>query len=204
MKLDLKIRTKLMIAFGGILALTGLFAGVAAWEMRELNTLQQQTQGKTAMLARADDAMWELRFQLPQYLLYPDAANRQRINEAGPKQLATVDEQLKQFGAMAGLTAQELEGHKRMVDAYAVYQQKRPAWFELVDKGKLDEASVYRANQTNPAAAARHSASCWTPRRAPTSSGANSSKRPVTSCWPSPPPSCSLRREPRPTSCTAT
>jgi twitching motility protein PilJ len=154
MKLDLKIRTKLMIAFGGILALTGLFAGVAAWEMRELNTLQQQTQGKTAMLARADDAMWELRFQLPQYLLYPDAANRQRINEAGPKQLATVDEQLKQFGAMAGLTAQELEGHKRMVDAYAVYQQKRPAWFELVDKGKLDEASVYRANQTNPAAAA--------------------------------------------------
>jgi twitching motility protein PilJ len=154
MKLDLKIRTKLMIAFGGILALSGLFAGVAAWEMRELNTLQQQTQGKTAMLARADDAMWELRFQLPQYLLYPDAANRQRINEAGPKQLAIVDEQLKAFGAMGGLTAEEVQGHRRMGDAYAVYKQKRPAWFELVDKGKLDEASVYRANQTNPAAAA--------------------------------------------------
>jgi twitching motility protein PilJ len=154
MKLDLKIRTKLMIAFGGILALTGLFAGVAAWEMSELNTLQQQTQGKTAMLARADDAMWELRFQLPQYLLYPDAANRQRINEAAPKHLALVDEQIKQFGAMAGLTPQEVQGHKRMVDAFTLYQQKRPGWFELVDKGKLEEASVYRANQTNPAAAA--------------------------------------------------
>ncbi len=154
MKLDLKIRTKLMIAFGGILALTGLFAGVAAWEMSELNTLQQQTQGKTAMLARADDAMWELRFQLPQYLLYPDAANRQRINEAGPKQLGIVDEQIRQFGAMRGLTPEEVQVHKRMIDAFALYKQKRPAWFELVDRGRLDEASVFRANQTNPAAAA--------------------------------------------------
>ena len=153
MKFDLKIRTKLVAAFGGILALTGLFAGVAAWEMSELQTLQQQTQGKTAMLARADNAMWELRFHLAQYVLYPDPANRQRINEAGPKQLAIVDENFKSFAAMPGLTQEEAQGHKRMVEAFAVYKQKRPGWFDLVDKGKLDEASVYRANYTNPAAA---------------------------------------------------
>ncbi len=152
--LDLKIRTKLVIAFGGLLALSGLFAGVAAWEMRELNTLQQQTQGKTAMLARADNAMWELRFHLAQYVLYPDAANRQRINEAGPRQLAIVEQNFRAFAAMQGLTPDEVRGHKRMVDAYAVYKEKRPAWFALVDQGKLEEASVFRATQTNPAAAA--------------------------------------------------
>jgi len=152
--LDLKIRTKLVIAFGGLLALTGLFAGVAAWEMSELQSLQRQTQGKIAMLARADNAMWELRFHLAQYVLYPDAANRQRINEAGPKQLAIAEDNFKAFAAMEGLSPEELQGHRRMVDAYAVYKEKRPAWFELVDKGRIEEASVFRATQTNPAAAA--------------------------------------------------
>jgi len=153
MKLNLKIRTKLVVAFGMVLGLTGLFAGVAAWEMNQLNTLQKQTQGKTAMLARADNAMWELRFHLAQYVLYPDAANRQRINEAGPKQLAVVEENFKAFGAMEGLAPEEVQAHQRMVNGYAKYKEKRPAWFNLVDQGKLEEASAYRAAQTNPAAA---------------------------------------------------
>ena len=153
MKLNLKIRTKLLVAFGMVLGLTGLFAAVAAWEMSQLNTLQKQTQGKTAMLARADNAMWELRFHLAQYVLYPDAANRQRINEAGPKQLAIVEDNFKAFAAMEGLAPEEVQGHQRMVEGYAKYKEKRPAWFSLVDQGKLEEASVYRATQTNPAAA---------------------------------------------------
>jgi twitching motility protein PilJ len=154
MKLDLKIRTKLVVAFGGLLVLTGLFAGVAAWEMNELNTLQQQTQGKVATLARADNAMWELRFHLAQYVLYPDAANRQRINEAGPKQLAIVEDNFKAFAAMDGLAPEEVQGLQRMVEAFRVYKEKRPVWFDLVDRGRLEEASAYRAAQTNPAAAA--------------------------------------------------
>ena len=75
MKLNLKIRTKLLIAFGGLLVLAGLSARLAAWEMGELTTLNKQMQEKTTMLARADNAMWELRFHLAQYVLYPDAAN---------------------------------------------------------------------------------------------------------------------------------
>ncbi|MEO8654098.1 MAG: MCP four helix bundle domain-containing protein, partial [Ramlibacter sp.] len=153
MKLNLKIRTKLVIAFAGVLGLTGLFAGVAAWEMSELNTLQQQTQGKVAILARANNAMWELRFHLAQYVLYPDAPNRQAINQAGPKQLAIVEETFKAFAAMEGLAPGEVQAHKRMVEAYEKYKEKRPGWFDLVDKGRLEEASVYRATQTNPAAA---------------------------------------------------
>ncbi|HMA06305.1 MAG TPA: methyl-accepting chemotaxis protein [Ramlibacter sp.] len=153
MKLNLKIRTKLVIAFAGVLALTGLFAGVAAWEMSELTTLQQQTQGKVAILARANNAMWELRFHLAQYVLYPDAPNRQAINQAGPKQLAIVEDNFKAFAAMEGLTPAEVQAHKQMVAAYLNYKEKRPGWFDLVDKGKLEEASVYRATQTNPAAA---------------------------------------------------
>ncbi|MCM2253237.1 MAG: MCP four helix bundle domain-containing protein, partial [Ramlibacter sp.] len=154
MKLNLTIRTKLMMAFGVVLALTGLFAGVAAWEMGELNALQKQTQGKTAMLARADNAMWELRFHLAQYVLYPDAANRQSINQAGPKQLAIVEENFRSFAAMEGLTPEEVQVHKRMVEAYTKYKELRPGWFDLIDKGRLEEASTYRAAQTNPAAAA--------------------------------------------------
>jgi len=153
MKLNLKIRTKLLVAFGMVLGLTGVFAGVAAWEMNQLNTLQKQTQGKTAMLARADNAMWELRFHLAQYVLYPDAPNRQRINEAGPKQLAIVEENFKAFAAMEGLAPEEVQGHQRMLEGYAKYKEKRPVWFNLVDQGKLEEASAYRASQTNPAAA---------------------------------------------------
>ncbi len=154
MKLNLTIRTKLLVAFGLVLGLTGLFAGVAAWEMSQLNTLQKQTQGKTAMLARADDAMWELRFHLAQYVLYPDAANRHSINQAGPKQLAIAEENFRSFAGMEGLTAEEVQVHKRMMEAFARYKDLRPGWFDLVDKGKLEEASVYRATQTNPAAAA--------------------------------------------------
>jgi methyl-accepting chemotaxis protein len=153
MKIDLKIRTKLLVAFGMVLGLTGLFAGVAAWEMNQLNTLQQQTQGKTAMLARANNAMWELRFHLAQYILYPDAENRKRINEAGPKQLGIAEENFKAFAAMEGLAPDEVQAHQRMMAGYAKYKEKRPVWFNLVDQGKLEEASVFRATQTNPAAA---------------------------------------------------
>lgn len=153
MKLNLKIRTKLLIAFGGLLVLAGLSARLAAWEMGELTTLNKQMQDKTTMLARADNAMWELRFHLAQYVLYPDAANRQRINEAGPKQLAVVEQNFKTFGAMEDLTPAEVQGHQRMVEAFAKYKQKRPVWFDMVDKGRLEEASVFRATETNPAAA---------------------------------------------------
>jgi len=152
-KLNLKIRTKLLVAFGGLLALAGLSAAVAGWEMNELNTLQKQTQGKTAMLARADNAMWELRFHLAQYILYPDAANRQAIKQAGPKQLGVVEENLKAFAAMEGLAAEELQVHKRVLEGFAKYKERRPVWFDLVDQGKHEEASAYRATQTNPAAA---------------------------------------------------
>jgi twitching motility protein PilJ len=156
MKLDLnlKLRTKLLVAFGGLLVLAGLSARLAAWEMGEMTSLQKQVQGKIAMLSRANNAMWELRFHLAQYVLYPDAANRQAINQAGPKQLAIVDENFKAFAAMEALTPAEVQGHKQMVEAYAKYKQKRPLWFDLVDKGKLEEASVFRATETNPAAAA--------------------------------------------------
>ena len=153
MKLNLKLRTKLVIAFGGLLVLAGLSARLAAWEMGELTALQHQVQGKTAMLARAQNAMWELRFQLAQYVLYPDAANRQRINEAGPRQLAIAEENFRSYGAMEGLMPAELQGHKQLMDAYTKYKQKRPVWFDLVDRGKLEEASAFRATETNPAAA---------------------------------------------------
>jgi twitching motility protein PilJ len=154
MKLNLKIRTKLLVAFGGLLVLTGLFARLAVWEMNELTALQKQTQGKTAILARANNAMWELRFHLAQYVLYPDAANRQQIIQAGPKQMAIAEENFKSFAAMEALTPAEVQGHKRMVEAFGQYKEKRPVWFDLVDKGRLEEASAYRAAQTNPTAAA--------------------------------------------------
>ena len=186
MKLNLKIRTKLLIAFGGVLVLAGLFARLAAWEMGELTTLQKQVQGKTAMLARADNAMWELRFHLAQYVLYPDAANRQRINQAGPKQLAIVEENFKAFAAMEDLTPAEVQGHKRMVEAFAKYKQKRPVWFDLVDKGKLEEASVFRATQTNPAAAETVKALAElldTTIKADVAAARRADRRPGTCCW---------------------
>ncbi len=154
MKLNLKIRTKLVIAFGMVLGLTGLFAAVAAWEMSELNTLQRQTQGKVALIARADNALWELRFGLPQYLLVPDPASRRLINEAGPGQLAIVDNNLKAFAEVGGLTPAEMEGQKRVVEAFARYKEKRPVWFDMVDKGRLDEAALFRSQYTTPMAAA--------------------------------------------------
>ena len=81
--------------------------------------------------------MWELRFHLAQYVLYPDAANRQSINQAGPKQLAIVEETFKAFAAMEGLAPEEVQAHKRMVEAYEKYKEKRP---RMVRPGRQGQA----------------------------------------------------------------
>jgi twitching motility protein PilJ len=152
--LNLKIRTKLVIGFAIVLGLTGLFAGVAAWEMHELNKLQSQTQGKTATIARADTALWELRFGLPQYLLVPDAVNRRVINDASPKLLAAFEAHMKSFAATEGLLPAEVAAHKKVMDAFALYKEKRPIWFDMVNQGRMEEAQAFRAQYTTPMAAA--------------------------------------------------
>lgn len=153
-KLNLSIRNKLLAGFGLVLALTATFAVVSTTEIVNLEETIKQTQGKEALLGRAQSALWELRYGFPQFLVLSDAENRKKILDAEPRLYATFEDNLKLYGAASGLTAEEAAGHKELIAVFAKYKEARPRWFQLIAENKPDEAATWRAATTTPLGAA--------------------------------------------------
>ena len=153
-KMNLSIRNKLLVGFGLVLALTATFAIVSTAEIVSLEKTMTQTQGKEALLGRAQSALWELRYGFPQFLVLTDAESRKKILDAEPRLYATFEENLKLFGAANGLTGEEVDGHKELTAVFAKYKEARPRWFQLIAENKPEEAATWRAATTTPLGAA--------------------------------------------------
>ena len=154
MKFNLSIRNKLIAGFGILLALTGALAVTSEIQLVALERTIKETQGKEALLGRAQSALWELRYGFPQYLVLTDAENRRKITDAEPRLYAIVEKNLKDYSEAPGLTAEELAGQKALSDAFSKYKDARPRWFQLISDGKPEEAATWRAATTTPYGAA--------------------------------------------------
>jgi twitching motility protein PilJ len=154
MKLNLTIRTKLLGGFGLLLALASSFALVAILQINEMQNLQQQTEGKIARIARADSAMWELRFGFPFYMAARDPKRKQATKDNDPVQTKIIFSNLDELAELPGLTPEELAASKQVADNLKKYLERRPELFALWDEGKFDEAQNLREGATTALAGA--------------------------------------------------
>jgi twitching motility protein PilJ len=148
MKLNLTIRTKLLGGFGVLLLLAGGFAVVAISQIKEMESLQKQTEGKIARIARADTAMWTIRFGFPFYMAARDPKRRQAVKDNDPVQTRILVDNLTEFSQLPGLAQEEVDASKKILEGFKAFMGRRPELFALWDEGKFDEAQNLREGVT--------------------------------------------------------
>ena len=146
--MNFNIRQKLVAGFAVLLV---ALLGVGAFAYVQINQLDETlrlTQGKEALVGRAQSALWDLRWSLAQFLLVPEADYRKKIVDGEEKTYKVADDNLKAFGESLGLTPEELAAHKTATAAWNAYRSSRPKWFQLIAENKLEEAADYREKNT--------------------------------------------------------
>jgi methyl-accepting chemotaxis protein len=103
-------------------------------------------------LASAQNALWELRYAIAQFLVV-DEAGRQKILEAGPRWYKIMDENLGLYSQQIS-TEEEKSGYAALMENYHKYVAARPRWLELQGAGKTEEAKEWRAKTIFPFGAA--------------------------------------------------
>ena len=152
--MNLNIRSKLLAGFAVLLAAllgVGAFAYV---QIGQLDDTMRLTQGKEALLGRAQSALWELRYGFPQFLVLTDDENRRKIVAAEPGLYKVLEDNLRAYGESSGLTPEEIAGHRATTEAWNAYKVRRTQWFALIAEGRAEEAAAWRAQYTTPLGAA--------------------------------------------------
>jgi methyl-accepting chemotaxis protein len=145
---NMKVRTRLFLGFVTAIALTAivgligftstqrLAASIAILDKNGVKALQS--------LSEMQNALWELRFGISQYIAVPKPESRQKIIADSQKLFDSMDHGLQQFGS-SELTPEAQAAFTGLKDVYSQYKAQRPGWFELMEAGKVDDAAEYRS-----------------------------------------------------------
>jgi methyl-accepting chemotaxis protein len=146
------IRSRLLAGFGLLLAMMaglGLAShGVNQSLWRQFESLYRENVMSSVQLAGAAEALWQLRYGFPQFLVV-GAEERAKIVAEQPKWKAQIAEAFAAYGK-SPRTAEERQALAEWTDAFDKYMAARPRWFELVAAGKMEEAAEWRARTTTP------------------------------------------------------
>ena len=128
--------------FAVLIVLVGYFSAVRLTSM--LSDMGSSGVLATRYLSKTQDAMWQLRYGISQYIAVPDPASRRKIIEDGPKYYAIIDENLDLY-SRGKLTDDARAVLSEMTAAYNQYKEARPRWFDLMEAGKAEEAAEFRS-----------------------------------------------------------
>ena len=149
------INRQLLAAFALIIALISLSGLVAGWftwtSQSNFKTLYHNTLG-SGELAKADSALWQLRYAIAS-ATHADAASVRKTADEEAKHFKALNAALDAYGATE-LSPEEAKGLVTLRESVQRYAQARPAWFQLRIEGKDDEAKAYRSANTTPVGAA--------------------------------------------------
>jgi methyl-accepting chemotaxis protein len=154
---NLKIGTKLFLGFGIATALV-LFVGIQSISnsrvlAAHIHSLYDDNTRAAVHLADAQNALWQLRYGFPQFLVLTEPAARQKIVDDEKKWYAVINEKLDAYAA-GQRTDEEKRALRALQGVYKQYMEARPPWFQLVMAGKMEEAAAWRAKTTTPYGAA--------------------------------------------------
>jgi methyl-accepting chemotaxis protein len=136
----------LLIALGAVGVVTINVLGERVATLRDLNTT-------TGLLGTAQNALWEIRYATPNFMVYTDAERRNRILANEAKWPKIVMQNMEQYAA-ARRTDKERQIYGEFKRIFTEYVPNRPKWFELYAAGKNQEAAEYRDKFMTPAGAA--------------------------------------------------
>jgi signal transduction histidine kinase/ActR/RegA family two-component response regulator len=147
----LPIAAQLAASFG-IMGLLVLISTAFIWvETSHSSTRAEEARDDAvgaAALAKAQSALWELRYGFPQFIGGSEAARR-KIIDAEPEFKAVIDEAFRTYAALEPSEA-EMKALESLRQVYGEYIAARPRWFQLYGAGKVDEAKAWRAATITP------------------------------------------------------
>ena len=140
-----KMGVKVSVAFAAVLAFI-IAMGIAGYLSlsrlsSEVEVLYATDTVGSTLLADAQDAMWQLRYGVSQFIAVPSA--RENIIQDSPKIYSRLEASLKQYSS-GKTSAEEQQLLKAFTDAYAEYKEARPKWFALYMSGDTAEAAKFR------------------------------------------------------------
>jgi methyl-accepting chemotaxis protein len=146
---------QLLAAFVVIIALVAVAGGVAGWftwkAQDDFRSLYHGTL-RTGELAKADSALWQLRYSLAM-AAHADAAGVRKAAGEEARHFQAMNDALDAY-ARADLGADEAKALAALREQVQRYAQVRPVWYQLRLDGKDDDAKAYRAANTTPTGAA--------------------------------------------------
>ncbi|HJW23406.1 MAG TPA: methyl-accepting chemotaxis protein [Rhodocyclaceae bacterium] len=145
---NLKIGTRLGVGFGFVLLALAVVLAVAFRNGSLLTERVDLVYGRVAIgnkhLAEAQNALWELRYGVAQYLAVPTPESRRKIIDSAPSQFQAFDQAMAAYEKVAtGDQVRPLLAALQQV--YGDYKRDRPQWFALMEAGKTEEAAEFRA-----------------------------------------------------------
>ena len=145
---NLKVKTRFMLGFG-VAIISSVIIGLIGFTATQrlagtIEVIDKNGVHALQSLSEVQNALWELRNGISQYVAVPKPESRQKIIADSPKWFETMDRGLKQFGS-SDLTPEARAAFVALSDIYAQYKAKRSGWFELMEAGKTEEAAEYRA-----------------------------------------------------------
>jgi methyl-accepting chemotaxis protein len=141
-KARLGIFISVTMGFTVVIAIIGFWGAVNL--SSKLNEMGKDGVLATRYLAETQDAMWQLRYGISQYLAVPDPASREKIINESPKWFGIMDENLKLY-AGGNLTKEAKDGLQKMIEMYEQYKEARPKWLKLMEANKTKEAAEFRS-----------------------------------------------------------
>ena len=150
--LRLGVRRAVLIGFGTIIGLLVAVGGFGMYQIARMTSqlakLEEYGMNRATYVAKAQSALWELRFGIAQFMLLTGEEDRKRILGAEGGHYKTIEDSMTAYGK--GLEAES--DMKLMSDfrtAFEKYKGSRPRWFELYGSGQVKEAAEWRAANTN-------------------------------------------------------
>ncbi len=149
--MQLKIGTKLYMGFGAcivFLVLSGLGTWIYSSNVNDhYHSLNNNMRGAVE-LANVERGMWSLRFGIANYP-GADENGRAKIMADEAKFYGDMQHALESFGSLGNLSGEEAQAVNTLKQTISNYMGSRPKWFELFNAGQLDDAKVWRAENTN-------------------------------------------------------
>jgi methyl-accepting chemotaxis protein len=147
------IRTKVLSGVGAILLLLGSL-GIVSWlAVMDLRTRiedlgQSRLRGAVA-LANAQDALWQMRFDVPQFQALAKREDQQKIVDLDPSLRQRFEQSIAQYRSL-DLSPEERQALSELDAAWGQYMSSRPTLWDLLLAGKNEEAVAFRASTTTP------------------------------------------------------
>jgi methyl-accepting chemotaxis protein len=152
-----KVGTRLALGFGLMILILALIGGAAVYNTSgftaRLSHLGEQNTRGAVYLANIEDAVWQLRYGVSQFIAVPDPDTRAGIVKDTGKWVARIDENVKRFAASTR-SKEEMQVLAEFTDSYRKYAEARPRWLELYGAGKIEEAADWRTRTIFPTGAA--------------------------------------------------